>query len=90
MLLIVVDDEKAEDQQAGKNAAGDLRGGMEIHDRTGERREKENAGGENVPPTARGGIFGKGFGGEDELGSRPNGRGVHMRGSGRFFRSWQS
>src|SRR5687767_8743867 len=74
MLLIVVNDEEAEDQQAGEDAADDLRGGMEVDDAAGERCDQEKAGGNNMPPTARGGIFGKGFGSEDEFRPGPESR----------------
>ena len=74
MLLIVVDDEEAKDQQAGEDAADDLRGRMKVDDAARKSGEKEKAGGNDVPPTARGGIFGEGFGGEDEFGPGPERR----------------
>ena len=87
MLLIVIDDEKAEDQQAGENAAGDLRGGMKIYNCAGEGRQEEGAGGEDIPPAARGGIFGERFGGEDEFGARSRWALFRLRRSERLFHS---
>ena len=67
MLLVVIDDEKAENQQSGDNAASDSRHKRKTGEGRGERQEEKERSGNNVPPTSQGGIAGEGFRGGNKF-----------------------
>src|SRR5688572_1879506 len=51
MLLVVVNDEQAQNQQSGQETADDFGGGMKIPKRPRERRPQEKRRREHMPPT---------------------------------------
>jgi hypothetical protein len=65
MLLIVIDHEEPEDQQARQNTAHDLAGQMEVPERAGHGARQQHAGGEDGPPAPRAGFLREGAGGQD-------------------------
>ena len=69
VLLIVVDDEKPQNQQSAQDAAGDLSGYAEVPKRTCKGEEQEGDGREDVPPAFECGVLRIPFGGEDQFGA---------------------
>lgn len=67
VLLVMVDDEKAENQQSGGNAANDSRHERKDGKGPGERQKEKEGGGKYVPPTPRGVIAGVRFRGGNEF-----------------------
>ena len=67
VLLIVVDDERPEDEQPCDHAARHLCERMEIPLRARQRCRQKHPSGENMPPTARGRIFGELLRRQDEF-----------------------
>src|SRR4051794_29075192 len=53
VLLIVINDEKPEKQQASEYAAGELTSPMKVPDGPGHGGQQKNGGGKNVGPTFR-------------------------------------
>jgi hypothetical protein len=67
VLLVMVDDKKAENQQSGDNAASDSRHERKAGKGRGERQEEKESSGNKVPPTPQGGITGEGFRGGNKF-----------------------
>ena len=67
MLLVMVDDKKAENQQPGDNAANNPRHERKAGKRRGERQEQKERSGENAPPASQRGITGEGFRGGNKF-----------------------
>ena len=67
VLLVMVDDKKAEDQQSGDNAANNPGHERKDGKRRGERQEQKERSGNNAPPTPHGGIMGEGFRGGNKF-----------------------
>jgi hypothetical protein len=62
VLLIVINHEKSQHQQAGKKTAGDPDGQRKIQERAGKGCRQKKRSWENAPPTPGGGIHGVWFG----------------------------
>jgi len=67
VLLLMVDDKKAENQQPGGNAAKDSRHKRKDGKGRGERQEEKDRSGKYVPPAPRGVIAGVRFRGGNEF-----------------------
>lgn len=61
VLLVMVDDKKAENQQSGGNAANDSRHERKDAKRRGERHQEKERSGKHAPPTPQGGVAGVRF-----------------------------
>lgn len=73
VLLIVINDEKPEDEQSGENAARDFRGGMKVPQSARVSRDEEKGSGKHMPPAFGGGVVRVGLCGEDQFRTRPGG-----------------
>ena len=67
VLLVMVDDKKPENQQAGDNAASDSRHERKAGKGRGERQEEKESSRSKVPPTPQGVIVGEGFRGGNKF-----------------------
>ena len=67
MLLIVIDDEKPQDQQTSEHAADDFSGEMKIPERPDHRRQQEKTGREHAPPTASCIVYSESFGAPNQF-----------------------
>ena len=67
MLLIMIDDEKTQDQQSGEHAADDPSSKVKIHQCSANRRQEQKPGRQNAPPASHRVVNGIGSGGLDEL-----------------------
>ena len=67
MLLIVIDDEKAENQQARKNTANDFADSVEIPESATDGRGEEKSSGGETPPASARKIAGIRFGSQNKV-----------------------
>jgi hypothetical protein len=72
MLLIVVNDEQAEHQESGEDAANEFGGEIEIPNGSSDGSEPQDGGGKNARPTSHCVIHGVGPGREDEFSACPD------------------
>ena len=67
VLLIVVDHEQSENEQAGEKSADDLARQMKIPERSDNRTGEQHNCGKNAPPTPGCRIGSERFGGQDQF-----------------------
>ena len=67
MLLIVIDDEKPQDQQTREHAAGDFSGEMKIPERPDHGRQQKKTRREHAPPAAGRIVYGVNFGAPNQF-----------------------